>query len=56
MKGLIVALLVLPVFLVALDQDMDGVSDKHDRCKNTPFWAMVNSRGCTVKKIKPRRR
>ncbi len=56
MRRLVALLLVIPVFLVAADRDMDGVSDDRDMCKNTPFWAVVNSKGCTIKRIKHRRR
>ena len=33
------------------DQDMDGVIDRYDRCPHTPFFALVNKNGCTIKKI-----
>ena len=33
------------------DSDMDGVPDKKDRCHHTPFSALVDSRGCTVKTL-----
>jgi hypothetical protein len=36
----------------AADQDMDGVPDRYDRCPETPFFALVNKEGCTVKKLK----
>jgi len=56
-KFLFLSLLVLiPLSAVAADRDMDGVSDDRDQCRNTPFWAVVNSRGCTVKRIHPRKR
>ncbi len=34
------------------DRDLDGVPDRYDRCPNTPFFALVNKNGCTVKKLK----
>ena len=34
------------------DRDLDGVPDRYDRCSNTPFFALVNKNGCTVKKLK----
>ncbi len=34
------------------DRDMDGVIDRYDRCPNTPFFALVNKNGCTVKQLK----
>ena len=34
------------------DKDMDGVIDKYDRCPHTPFFAIVNKNGCTIKKLK----
>ena len=34
------------------DRDMDGVADRYDQCPNTPFFALVNKKGCTVRKIK----
>ena len=49
-------LMLIPLSAVAADRDMDGVSDDRDQCRNTPFWAVVNSRGCTVKHIHPRKR
>ncbi len=56
MKKLLWFFVLIPVLMTAADRDMDGVSDDRDQCKNTPFWAVVNSRGCTVKRIRPRRR
>jgi hypothetical protein len=29
-----------------LDSDRDGVSDRRDRCRDTPLGALVDSRGC----------
>ena len=56
-KFLLVSLLILiPLSSFAADRDMDGVSDDRDRCRNTPFWAIVDSHGCTVKRIRPRKR
>ena len=34
------------------DRDMAGVADRYDRCPNTPFFALVNKNGCTVKQLK----
>jgi hypothetical protein len=34
------------------DRDMDGVIDRYDRCPHTPFFALVNKKGCMIKKIK----
>ncbi|WP_292664078.1 hypothetical protein [Nitratifractor sp.] len=34
------------------DKDLDGVPDRYDRCPHTPFFALVNKYGCTVKKLK----
>jgi hypothetical protein len=34
-----------------IDTDFDGVSDKRDECPNTPFSALVDAKGCTVKKV-----
>jgi hypothetical protein len=34
-----------------IDTDFDGVSDQRDECPNTPFSALVDARGCTVKKV-----
>ena len=31
---------------INIDSDMDGVIDNLDECKNTPFLAQVNSKGC----------
>jgi len=33
------------------DRDMDGVADIRDKCPSTPFFDLVNSRGCTVKTL-----
>jgi len=55
MRRIVLLLMVIPLLVVAADRDMDGVSDDRDQCKNTPFWAVVNSKGCTVKRIRPRR-
>jgi len=35
-----------------LDDDMDGVENQDDLCPNTPFFAIVDKRGCTIKKLK----
>jgi len=56
MRPIAVLLMLLSLSAAAADRDMDGVRDEKDRCKNTPFWAIVDSRGCTVKRIRPRRR
>ena len=34
------------------DTDLDGVVDRYDRCPHTPFFALVNKKGCTIKKIR----
>jgi len=34
------------------DRDFDGVIDRDDRCPNTPFFAIVNKKGCMVERIK----
>ena len=34
------------------DRDLDGVIDKYDRCPHTPFFAIVNKKGCMIKKIR----
>lgn len=52
MKRLLLILSIIPLFAMATDQDMDGVRDDRDACKNTPFWVIVNSKGCPIKKIK----
>ncbi len=31
-----------------LDSDNDGVADIYDKCKNTPFLELVDSRGCPI--------
>ena len=33
------------------DRDLDGVIDKYDRCPHTPFFAIVNKKGCTIKRL-----
>ncbi len=33
------------------DKDMDGVADSRDKCLYTPFFDLVDSRGCTVKTL-----
>lgn len=35
----------------ASDSDFDGIDDKNDKCPNTPFSDLVNSRGCTTKSL-----
>ncbi len=32
-----------------LDSDNDGVADIYDKCKNTPFLELVDSKGCSIK-------
>jgi len=36
------------------DSDMDGVEDSLDKCPNTPFTDLVNSNGCSIKKLSPK--
>jgi len=66
MRGVYTAVLLLLVQLTTLwassdsknidskyaDRDMDGVIDRDDRCPGTPFFALVDRHGCTVKKLK----
>jgi hypothetical protein len=63
MKKMILLLLAASVSLLAAgshkklqasynDRDMDGVVDKYDRCPHTPFFAIVNKKGCMIKKVK----
>jgi len=33
------------------DRDTDGVPDKRDKCQFTPFFDLVDSNGCTVKRL-----
>ncbi len=33
------------------DQDMDGVPDSVDQCKNTPFLDVVNQKGCSTRTL-----
>ena len=33
------------------DSDMDGVADSRDKCLSTPFFDLVDSKGCTVKTL-----
>ncbi len=33
------------------DQDMDGVPDSVDQCKNTPFLDVVNQQGCSTRTL-----
>jgi len=37
---------------MAADRDLDGVPDDRDRCRHTPFWALVNAKGCTIRQIR----
>jgi hypothetical protein len=37
--------------LAYIDSDFDGVSDTYDLCPNTPFSDLVDSHGCTIKKV-----
>ena len=34
------------------DSDLDGVVDRNDRCPHTPFFALVNRKGCMIKKLR----
>ncbi len=56
MRIWLLIVLMVPLLALGADRDMDGVQDDRDQCKNTPFWAVVNSKGCTVKRLHPRRR
>jgi len=38
--------LILSIFIVANDNDLDGVDDNFDKCPNTPFDALVDKDGC----------
>ncbi len=53
MKKLIPAIfLTSTLFLhAASDIDFDGIDDQNDKCPNTPFSDLVNSRGCTTKSL-----
>lgn len=51
MKKLLLIALIIPLFAIAADSDMDGVSNSKDKCPHTPFWAVVNKNGCMSKKI-----
>jgi len=50
-------LLILWAFFVSttlfsyVDSDMDGVSDKNDKCPNTPLSNLVDKNGCSTKKL-----
>ncbi|SHO80696.1 hypothetical protein MNB_SV-15-299 [hydrothermal vent metagenome] len=46
---LILSLSIIPIY--ALDSDMDGVSDKLDKCPNTPFFNQVDAYGCPNSKL-----
>lgn len=35
-----------------IDNDLDGVDDRIDKCLNTPFNALVDKNGCTIKVLK----
>ncbi|NPA66010.1 MAG: transporter [Epsilonproteobacteria bacterium] len=37
-----------------VDSDLDGVEDSKDQCPNTPFTDIVNSKGCSIKKLTPK--
>ena len=38
------------------DSDMDGIIDRKDKCKHTPFFDIVDRKGCTVKSLAARGR
>jgi hypothetical protein len=45
-------ILILPLLLYAYnDSDLDGVSDEHDLCPNTPLTDIVDMKGCTIEKL-----
>ena len=50
---LFILILSLGVFANAgfKDKDMDGIADSRDKCLHTPFFDLVDSKGCTVKTL-----
>jgi len=51
MKKVLFLLMILSFPLMAkfIDNDLDGVDDRRDKCLNTPFNALVDKDGCPVK-------
>ncbi len=55
MKKTIIITLLFPALVYAqdfIDSDLDGVEDSRDKCPNTPFFELVDSDGCPLKKSK----
>lgn len=46
-------LLYTIIFLFAADLDFDGIDDKKDYCPRSPLLAIVNNKGCEIKKKFP---
>ena len=44
-------LFVSTTLFAYVDSDMDGVSDKNDKCPNTPLTDLVDKNGCSTKKL-----
>jgi len=51
-KNIVWIFLLVPLLLFAyIDSDLDGVSDEHDLCPNTPITDIVDINGCTIEKL-----
>ncbi|MBT3812152.1 MAG: OmpA family protein [Gammaproteobacteria bacterium] len=46
MAGFVESMLYSKSGVTSRDSDADGIDDSHDKCKNTPSGAKVNSQGC----------
>lgn len=45
-------IITLNIMLFAYtDSDIDGVDDKTDKCPNTPFYELVDSKGCSISSL-----
>ena len=53
MKKSFLIIIFLYSFLHAnyIDSDLDGVEDAKDKCQNTPFNELVDTNGCSIKKL-----
>lgn len=45
------SLLIVNMLAASIDNDMDGVDNDMDQCPNTPFFELVDKRGCSIQKI-----
>ena len=51
LKKILLLSLILSGYVLASDNDMDGVDDAQDQCMNTPFSDLLNAKGCTIRSL-----